>query len=247
MTVNEKHGGAESSRNKTGASKKINGLVDNLDGDREEHVQACISLVDIGEECVDILIQALSDSRERVRWGAAKALNRMDIAWGKHANNNTIAALIADLGNKDGIVRVQARNCLVDIGKPAVSFLVDALKSKVAEIRWEAAKALAQIGAPEATQALVDHMRDEEFDVRWLAAEGLISIGRNALEPLLKALATNPDSTWLREGTHHVLRDMDKTGIEDIVQPLSRGLEDMVPAIEVPLLAGAALKALTGK
>jgi HEAT repeat protein len=231
----------------SGDSKKMKGVVDDLDGDREEHVQACISLVNAGEECVDILIEALSDSRERVRWGAAKALTRMNVAWGKHADNDTIAALIADLGSKDGIVRVQARKSLVEIGKPAVNFLVEALKSKKHEVHWEAAKTLAEIGAPEATQALVDRLRDDEFEVRWIAAEGLISIGRDALKPLFKALSTNPDSTWLREGVHHVLRDMDTAGLENVVTPILRGLEDMVPDIEVPLLAEAALKALAGK
>jgi HEAT repeat protein len=164
-------------------------------------------------------------------------------------NTETISSLIADLGSKDGMVRVRARKSLVAIGKPSVDPLVEALASKKELVRWEAAKAIGQIGNPTATLALVRALEDEMFDVRWLAAEALITIGKEALVPLLKALIKDADSIWLREGAHHVFHDLARGGsdLRDVLQPVLAALEDIDPAVEVPLAAKEALNKLAGK
>jgi nucleotide-binding universal stress UspA family protein len=157
------------------------------------------------------------------------------------AELETVDSLVGDLASNDGMARVKARRSLVAMGREAVQPLVDALSSKRHWVRWEAAKALAQIGNPTATQALVDALEDEEFDVRWLAAEGLIRIGAQSIEPLLKALIERPDSLWLREGAHHVLHDMGRGDLDDILRPVLAALDDMEPSLEVPPAAEAAL------
>lgn len=209
-------------------------------------LRACLSLVAIGEQAVGPLVEALANPKELVRWQAAKALGQIDVAWGRHADPATISALIADLGSKDGLVRLRARVCLVAIGGKAVGSLVEALASKKRWVRWEAAKALGQTGDPAAAQALVRALEDEVFDVRWLAAEGLIAVGDKGLVPLLQALVERSDSMWLREGAHHVLHDISRGELKEIVRPVLAALEDIQPSLEVPFAAKTALNELIG-
>jgi HEAT repeat protein len=163
---------------------------------------------------------------------------------GKKVSIETIKSLIADLGSQDGLVRIRARKSLVAIGNQAIKLLVKALASKREWVRWETAKTLGQIGDPVAVQALVKALEDKMFDVRWLAAEGLIAIGRKALAPLLQALMEHPDSPWLREGAHHVLHDVDRRGLTEILLPVIVALEGSEPSVEAPIAAASALKAL---
>lgn len=159
----------------------------------------------------------------------------------------TIKSLIANLANKDGIVRVKARQQLVAYKKRSVTPLIRTLSNKSDYVRWEAAKALSQIGNPESIQALLRALEDNMFDVRWLAAEGLIRIGRKTVIPLLEALVKYSDSQWLREGIHHVLHDMNKGKLSKVLRPVLVALEGPEPSLEVPLAAQAALEALTKK
>ena len=158
--------------------------------------------------------------------------------------NNTIESLIVELSCDDVLKCQNARRSLVSIGGKAVPHLVESLKSKRNWVRWEAAKALAQIADPSATQALVDALRDKEFDVRWLAAEGLIRIGPKTIKPLLRALIEYPDSIWLRHGAHHVLHDMDRDDLHETIRPLLPALSDSKPSELIPMLAKKTLDAM---
>ena len=225
---------------------KIESLIADLGSkDRSVRLKARKSLMAIGEAAVVPLVEALGNEKEWVRLEVAKALGEINVPWGRHANKAIISALIADLGSKDGVVRVRARKSLVAIGKPAIDPLVEALASKKELIRWEAAKAIGQIGDPIATLALVRALEDEMFDVRWLAAEALITIGKKALVPLLKALTRHSDSLWLREGAHHVFHDLSDRKSVEVLRPVLTALEDSEPSVEVPQVANTALKALT--
>jgi HEAT repeat protein len=160
------------------------------------------------------------------------------------AGTGVIASLIADLASEDGITRVRARRALADIGHTAVGPLVEALTSKKEWVRWEAAKTLAQIGDPAATRTLIDALSNSEFEIRWLAAEGLIHIGDRAIRPLLKELIGNSDSLFIREGAHHILRDLPETRYREILTPVLHALEDVEPSLEVAVAAKAALNAI---
>jgi len=155
-----------------------------------------------------------------------------------------IDSLVAELVCDDVITCQKARRQLVAMGHRAVPSLVKELGSKKYWVRWEAAKALAQIGDPTATTALIKALEDKEFDVRWLAAEGLINIGREAVVPLLEALIDRPKSTWLRQGAHHVLHDMDRGDLNKVLRPVMSALEDVEPYVEVPVAARKALDRL---
>jgi HEAT repeat protein len=159
-------------------------------------------------------------------------------------DTEAIKLFVKELSSIDWLVRVKARRNLVEIGGPAVAPLTRALANRNKLMRWEAAKTLGQIGDPEAAQALVRALEDKIFDVRWLAAEGLTSIGKKALVPLLEALVERSDSPWMREGAHHVLHDIDKGGINEIIVPVLDALEGMEAHLEAPIAAEAALNKL---
>ena len=168
-----------------------------------------------------------------------------DIAMsGGKAAKPTIKSLIADLASKDGVVRVKARLQLVAYKKRAVSPLIKTLSNENDWVRWEAAKALSQIGNPESIQALLEALSDKQFEIRWLAAEGLIRIGRKAIVPLLEALVEHSDSYRLREGIHHVLHDINRGNIRKVLRPVLMALEGPEPSLEVPYAAQAVLDVL---
>jgi HEAT repeat protein len=165
----------------------------------------------------------------------------------RKADSIALSDLITALADDEGLERRRARLTLVSMGQPAVALLIEGLSDQRERVRWEAAKALGEMRAPAAAQALVNTLEDESFGVRWLAADGLIAIKREGLLPLLQALVECPDSVLLREGAHHVLRIL--AGGEDLhlqLAPVLAALEDVEPALEVPLAAHNAITALQG-
>lgn len=160
------------------------------------------------------------------------------------ADPATISRLIAALADDDRVSRQRARESLVEIGVVAVTPLTEALAKSNERVRWEAANALSEIGDPAAAPALVGALEDNSFGVRWLAAEGLIALGYEGLRPLLQALVDRPESAWLRQGAHHVLRILAEEGLHDHVTSVLKALEDIEPAIEVIQPAKAALDEL---
>jgi HEAT repeat protein len=159
-------------------------------------------------------------------------------------DQTAISSLIADLASDDGVTRVKARHALVKVGDKAIKPLIKSLADPNQWVRWEAAKALSQIGNPAATHALVQALEDRMFDVRWLAAQGLITIGSEAVIPILKALIERADSSWMREGAHHVLHDLAQGKLKKVLRPVLAALEDVDASVEVPFAAKAALNAL---
>jgi HEAT repeat protein len=155
-----------------------------------------------------------------------------------------IAPLIDALTSTDGVERHAAREQLEEIGRPAVPFLVRALQFPSAYARWEAAKALGEIGDASAAPALVRTLEDEKAAVRWLAATALINLGRDALVPLLRGLEGNSDSIWFRDGAHHVLHHLIRDGVADEALPVMEALEDLEPSIEAPVAAYHVLRGL---
>lgn len=159
-----------------------------------------------------------------------------------------IQSLVADFTSRNGAVRVAARIALIDIGQPAVAALVGALADSVTQIRWEAAKTLSDIAAPEAAEPLALALDDKVFDVRWLAAEGLIAIGRESIVPVLRLVISRAKSSSCRSGVHHVLHDLvaRDESFKEILLPVLAALDGQAPSVETPLVAEAAVVALSG-
>jgi HEAT repeat protein len=145
---------------------------------------------------------------------------------------NTLDSLMEDLGRKDGMLRQSARKSLVAMGAPAVDPLALALRDSTSDqVRWEAAKALGEIGDARAVPALVKALEDKDTDVVWLAAEALTAFGMAAWPTLLKALINEgTESVILRKGAHHVLHKQKQSGYNDLLAILTPALElDALP------------------
>jgi HEAT repeat protein len=148
------------------------------------------------------------------------------------------------LSSHNDAERLKARHSLVALGRTALPSLLEALQSRHDLTRWEAVKALTEIGDPESAPALIKTLADEEFDIRWLAAVGLIGMNIKALKPLLHALMDQRDSHLMREGAHHVIHDLAKGELRKYLLPVLAALEGVDPATEVPGVAFRALEML---
>lgn len=140
--------------------------------------------------------------------------------------SDDIKKLINLLSGEDGIARQKARHQLVEIGEPAIDYLIELQYSSNHQARWEAIKAIGQIGSDEAIPVLINSLEDSKFDVRWLAAEGLIEIGKSAIKPVVNAFLENHDSAFIKEGLHHVLKEMKREGKFADQYDLINSLED---------------------
>ena len=163
-----------------------------------------------------------------------------------NSTDTTFKDLIHALSSYNDLSRVEARKALVAMGKQAVPALIEALEDLSSHhlLRWEAAKALGEIGAPEAAPTLVNALEDKEFDVRWLAAKGLIEMNVRALRPLLKELIERADSVLFRQGAHHVLHDLAKGELRIDLVPVLIAMEGAEPGVHVPLAASHAIEML---
>lgn len=146
-----------------------------------------------------------------------------------------ITALISELSDKDGLVRQNARLHLQTIGRAAVPCLSELLSDKRKYVRWEAAKALAEIASPLSARVLVMALEDKDFDVRWLSAIGLIKLGWPALEPALQAILLSGEPDWLWDGVRHVVRGIAKGEIAEMLMPLIEAFDSVDYRIKVPM------------
>ncbi len=153
--------------------------------------------------------------------------------------DNDIRNYVNLFESSDDKVRRKARKSLVEIGKPAVSSLMEVLQnSKVYKARWEAAKALGAIGDPEAIPSLVNALQDTESDVVWLAAEALKKFRKAAWPELLHALnKSGAESVTLRNAAHHVFRNQREKGLNDLLEALRKSLESGAVPESAPMAA----------
>ena len=167
------------------------------------------------------------------------------------AGGETIEQLLTELHSHDWKQREHARWQLVTLRDLAVFPLIDALEDPDWHVRWEAAKALHDIADARAAPALVKALRDKRFDVRWLASDALIALREAGLPPLLSALVHHGDSILLRNGAHHVLRDLSRghvsRDIVEILKPVVVALESIEPSMTVPLAAQKVLDQLPAR
>jgi len=150
-----------------------------------------------------------------------------------------IASWTAALASKERREREAARLALVSRGTEALDALVECLADGRHHVRWEAAKALADLADARAAPALVRLLEDEESGIRWLAAEGLIALECDGLPALLGALE-HGHSQRLREGAHHVLRELRIWKLVRMLGPVMDALEEPAAHARVPVAAAAA-------
>jgi HEAT repeat protein len=147
---------------------------------------------------------------------------------------------MAALASADPDVRAEARQRLVEQGSPAVPDLVKALSDPATHVRWEAAKALAEIADPASVPGLVASLEDRDQAVRWLAAEGLIRIGRPGLRCLLEALRERAGSMPLRQGAHHIVHDLLAEDRLSFLRPVDQALQNATTSVTASVDAALA-------
>ena len=159
-----------------------------------------------------------------------------------------IARLVSELGNKNGMERRHAREALEKAGSAATPILIEQLNNPKDNVRWEATKALVHIADPKAGATLVKTLMDESFEIQWLAAEALIALGKDAIKPLLEGVVHNPGSVYMRQGAHHVLHDLERR--DELPPVVINALDDLrflEPREPYPISAKRALEELYGK
>jgi HEAT repeat protein len=171
--------------------------------------------------------------------------NTRSNAVSEHGTDTRIPQLLVGLAGRDPVVREKAREALVVMGNPSVPSLIQLLSHRRRHVRWEAAKALCGIADPIAATALVNALDDSDDDVRWVAAEGLTALGREGLQPLLAALLERAQSSWFRQGVHHICHTLaNKRKLGPILRPLLAAFDQFEPQMAVPLAAYTALSKL---
>jgi HEAT repeat protein len=172
--------------------------------------EAAITLGEMGDErCVEPLCRALRDGDWQVRDVAIEGLGQVGspavellikllrdwdvrkyaiIALGKIRDERVLDPLMLQLRNDE--FKDDAITALVELGKPAVSRLINALKDKDENVRKRAVKALGLIKEVEAIDPLIEKLTDSDWEIRLLTAAALETIGdnrgRDAIKPLMK-------------------------------------------------------------
>jgi HEAT repeat protein len=167
-----------------------------------------------------------------------------DVPAPRHAPERPLSGWIAALSSEDWKDREAARLALVSCDEEAIEPLVECLRDKRSRVRWEAAKALADLANPRAATALVGLLEDEESGVRWLAAEGLVAMQCDALPALLQALEHGAHSQRLREGAHHVIHELQVWKLVRLLGPVMHALRQPAADAAVPPAASEALDSL---
>lgn len=147
-------------------------------------------------------------------------------------------------GESETILRGGERNRFVKRGAKAVHELDDLLHSSDEHVRWEAAKALGEIGGGEAMMSLSTALADESVDVRWVAAEGMVARGRQSIEPLLHQLINRAGLIWVRESARWIIGAQLHEEEISLLRPVLHALQSNAPVFEVPIVAYEALVTL---
>ena len=143
---------------------------------------------------------------------------------------------IFKLADRDGIERERARKKLVEIGSPAIDFLSEMETHPKAIARWEAVKTLSEIRDPISAPLLINALEDKSTGVRWLAAEGLAALGKNGMIAVLKALLDFPETLYLRQGAHHVLKRLQDYFDGEEYRIILKTLEHPDAAAKLPVI-----------
>jgi HEAT repeat protein len=149
------------------------------DGDWQVREAAVEAVAEVGPPAVDMLVQYVRD------WESRKYVIR---ALGKINDERVLDPLISYL--KSDEFKDDATRALVDLGKPAVPKLIEALNSQDDFVKKQSILALGEIQDPQAVDPLIALLQDTDWLVRLTAASSLEKIGdlrgRAAIKPLMK-------------------------------------------------------------
>ncbi len=146
--------------------------------------------------------------------------------------NKEVAPLISGLVSEFSHERKDARKKLVKMGKEVIPQINKTLLSKNKLLKWEAARVLKEIGDVSSIPVFIELLEDPESDIRWIAAEGLINTGRDCIVPLLKEIMSKGDSYYIRNGVHHVFRELFSENEKKLFHQLHHSLQNYTESSE---------------
>ncbi len=79
-----------------------------------------------------------------------------------------------------------------------------------------------------------------------LVVQALIDCGEAALVPLLNALVAQADSTWLREGAHHVFSSTRSLKVQQVTADVVKALKGPASSVATTEAAVRALVSMQG-
>ncbi|MEX2720643.1 MAG: HEAT repeat domain-containing protein, partial [Candidatus Wukongarchaeota archaeon] len=186
-----------SAKRKNDPSEKVEELIKVLrEGKFELRVKAAKNLGEIGDpRAIDPLVKTMKEVEENLELVGGfdddleRFLNSLRWALSHIRGPKAIAPLIKVFKTTDGNIQVAASDALARIGKPAVEPLIKLLNHKEFYVRWQAVRALQNIGDKRAFEPLLKALNDENGEVRWKAAETLGKMrDKKAADHLIKAL-----------------------------------------------------------
>ena len=249
-----------------GDKRAVDALIEvlrNEDDDALVRLSAAEALIRIGEPAVEPLIEALKDEDEDARSFAADALGEIGdrravdalvkiLKDGSAEVRESAACALGKIGDEKALphleliwekeeskeVKVWVAYALFRIAKKegTFEFLLDVLKDRDREVRWQAVLALGGTGDKRAVEPLMGVLKDigEDMLVRGSAANALVEIGEPAVRPLIKALRDEDvEVRW------NAAAALGKIGDRRAVKPLIKALKD--DDIIVRLFAAGAL------
>jgi HEAT repeat protein len=169
------------------------------------HARTVDVLAKIGsQQAVDAVIKSIEDSglNPYVRAAAARSLGQIKA-------ENAADSLIDALKDESWIVRLNAREALLQIGELTVEQVITALKDKNSTARWQAAWVLGRIKTEKAIEPLIEALADGDWMVRDEAAVALTKINSEKVIELLTCgganVALKNEAGYVREQVAWIL------------------------------------------
>lgn len=117
----------------------------------------------------------------------------------------------------------KARTTMATTAEEAIAVLQD--DRQPTNKRETAVHYLQHNPSQEGTAALVAGLRDRDSGVRWACGSALAELGEQALEPLLRAVASTDNDPMLREGAHHALAHSTSSSVRTRTERLRQALK----------------------
>jgi HEAT repeat protein len=176
------------------------------------------------DEATTAMIRALADGDADVRRIAAREIagRRSEAAY---------YALGSVLGHADANVRAAAGEAVLQIGKPILPYLKNAITTTPSlEARIEAVRLLAKLGGPDAVPTLVGMLgklpRDgggrAVTELRDATIENLVAIGEPAIPAMSQEVMIGENSRLAEESVAEVCARIGKAAVPAIVQGITR-------------------------
>jgi len=184
------------------------------------------ALEKIGQPAVESLIPLLKNEEGLLRYYGVKILEGIG---GKEATES----LVSMLKDENDSVRTVAVEALKKIGKPAVKFLIPALKDEKVSFRMDVIEILSYTGGKRIVEHLIPVLKDENSQIKCMAVKalGLIKDKRSVL-PLISTFIEDEDYTVKEQAVRVLTRREDKRIVE-ILKSKLKDKDSLMNPVEI--------------